>query len=244
MPSYETNSSTEPAEPTRRCASEHRRGVPRSGQPASRGREGLARRARMGLVERAEAALDRPLGSLLLDATAERARATAASQLSVLLASLMAWEAVAPVLDRAARRHGRPLPRPGHRAPRLGSGEPRRRAAVRGGAGRRHATRGRRASRCHGRAARRRRGPGGRCVHRRTGRLLGGQPQRPRTDRDRRHARGRGRRVGAGRRARRPAGADPRRRRRVPHAVDELGGRRAGAARGADAVLRHRRSPS
>ena len=51
------------------------------------------------LVARAEASLDRPLGPLLLDASADELGSTAASQLSVLLASLMAWEAVAPVLD-------------------------------------------------------------------------------------------------------------------------------------------------
>lgn len=51
------------------------------------------------LVERAEDLLERPVGALLLEATASELRATAASQLSVLLASLMAWEALAPVLD-------------------------------------------------------------------------------------------------------------------------------------------------
>ncbi|MDQ6698083.1 MAG: acyltransferase domain-containing protein, partial [Actinomycetota bacterium] len=50
------------------------------------------------LVERAEALLGRPLAPLLLDASAAELRATAASQLSVLLASLMAWATVAPVL--------------------------------------------------------------------------------------------------------------------------------------------------
>ena len=53
------------------------------------------------LVERAEQLLDRPLATLLLDAQAEDLRSTAASQLSVLLASLLAWEAVAPVLGAA-----------------------------------------------------------------------------------------------------------------------------------------------
>ncbi len=50
------------------------------------------------IVERAEQLLDRPLGHLLLDASADELRATAASQLSVLLASLMAWEAVGDAL--------------------------------------------------------------------------------------------------------------------------------------------------
>ena len=50
------------------------------------------------LVERAEGLLERPLAPLLLDASADDLRATAASQLSVLLASLLAWATVAPVL--------------------------------------------------------------------------------------------------------------------------------------------------
>jgi [acyl-carrier-protein] S-malonyltransferase len=47
-----------------------------------------------GIVERAEKALDLPLGHLLLDATAEELGRTREAQLSVLLASLLAWEAV------------------------------------------------------------------------------------------------------------------------------------------------------
>jgi [acyl-carrier-protein] S-malonyltransferase len=50
------------------------------------------------VVERAEAAVDQPLGSLVLDATSEQLKSTSAAQLSVLLASLMAWEALAPQL--------------------------------------------------------------------------------------------------------------------------------------------------
>ena len=44
------------------------------------------------VVERAENALDLPLAHLLLDATAEELSRTREAQLSVLLASLMAWE--------------------------------------------------------------------------------------------------------------------------------------------------------
>jgi [acyl-carrier-protein] S-malonyltransferase len=46
------------------------------------------------IVERAEKALDLPLAHLLLDATAEELGRTREAQLSVLLASLMAWEAL------------------------------------------------------------------------------------------------------------------------------------------------------
>ena len=46
------------------------------------------------VVERAEAALDLPLAHLLLDATAEELSRTREAQLSVLLASLMAWDAL------------------------------------------------------------------------------------------------------------------------------------------------------
>ncbi len=60
-----------------------------------------AREPTWALVDRAEHLLDRPLGDLLLDASAEDLKATVASQLSVLLASLMAWHAVASVLDAA-----------------------------------------------------------------------------------------------------------------------------------------------
>ncbi len=46
------------------------------------------------VVERAEKAVDLPLGHLLLHATAEELSRTREAQLSVLLASLMAWEAL------------------------------------------------------------------------------------------------------------------------------------------------------
>ena len=45
------------------------------------------------IVKRAEAALGEPLSHLLLDAAAEEFGRTREAQLSVLLASLMAWEA-------------------------------------------------------------------------------------------------------------------------------------------------------
>jgi [acyl-carrier-protein] S-malonyltransferase len=50
------------------------------------------------VVERAEEALGEPLAPLLLDADAEALGRTRASQLQVLLLSLMAWEAAAPEL--------------------------------------------------------------------------------------------------------------------------------------------------
>lgn len=50
------------------------------------------------VVARAEAALDRPLASLLLDASATDLGTTRAAQLSVLVASLVAWDAVRAVL--------------------------------------------------------------------------------------------------------------------------------------------------
>jgi len=46
------------------------------------------------VVERAEAALGQPLAHLLLEATAEELSRTREAQLSVLLASLLAWEAI------------------------------------------------------------------------------------------------------------------------------------------------------
>ena len=46
------------------------------------------------IVERAEKAVDLPLAHLLLDATAEELSRTREAQLSVLLASLMAWDAL------------------------------------------------------------------------------------------------------------------------------------------------------
>ena len=52
------------------------------------------------VVERAEKAVDLPLAHLLLDATAEELSRTREAQLSVLLASLLAWEALR---DRSRR---------------------------------------------------------------------------------------------------------------------------------------------
>lgn len=51
------------------------------------------------VVEEAEDVLDRPLGGLLLEADADELAATGASQLAVLLASLLAWEAFAVAVD-------------------------------------------------------------------------------------------------------------------------------------------------
>jgi [acyl-carrier-protein] S-malonyltransferase len=56
------------------------------------------RRPEWAVVERAEELLDRPLAHLLLDASADDLRSTASSQLSVLLASLVAWTATRTVL--------------------------------------------------------------------------------------------------------------------------------------------------
>ncbi|MDQ1403843.1 MAG: [acyl-carrier-protein] S-malonyltransferase [Actinomycetota bacterium] len=53
------------------------------------------------VVERAEAAAGRPLAHLLLTASAGELARTESSQLSVLLASLVAWEAVRANLDEA-----------------------------------------------------------------------------------------------------------------------------------------------
>ena len=53
------------------------------------------------IVDRAESALGEPLAPLLLDAGADDLARTRNSQLSVLLTSLMVWEALAPRLDRA-----------------------------------------------------------------------------------------------------------------------------------------------
>ncbi|HKA83283.1 MAG TPA: ACP S-malonyltransferase [Acidimicrobiales bacterium] len=52
-------------------------------------------------VAEAEAVLDRPVARLLLEADAAELGATGASQLAVLLSSLVAWEALAPQLDEA-----------------------------------------------------------------------------------------------------------------------------------------------
>jgi [acyl-carrier-protein] S-malonyltransferase len=54
-----------------------------------------------GVVGQAEAVLDRPVARLLLEADAVELSATGASQLAVLLTSLLAWEALAPRLDEA-----------------------------------------------------------------------------------------------------------------------------------------------
>jgi [acyl-carrier-protein] S-malonyltransferase len=51
------------------------------------------------VVERAEAALEEPVGELLLDAPEEAMAKTRNAQLAVLLASLLAWEAVRPAID-------------------------------------------------------------------------------------------------------------------------------------------------
>jgi [acyl-carrier-protein] S-malonyltransferase len=51
------------------------------------------------VVGQVEAVLDRPLARLLLEADAGELAATGASQLAVLLASLVAWDALAPRLD-------------------------------------------------------------------------------------------------------------------------------------------------
>jgi [acyl-carrier-protein] S-malonyltransferase len=53
------------------------------------------------VVGQAEALLDRPVARLLLEADAAELAATGASQLAVLLASLVAWDALAPRLDEA-----------------------------------------------------------------------------------------------------------------------------------------------
>lgn len=74
-------------------------GVMFPGQGAQRVGLGVAWRddPAWSVVERAEAALDRPLADLLLDPEAALGR-TEDAQLSVLLLSLMAWEAVAPTV--------------------------------------------------------------------------------------------------------------------------------------------------
>lgn len=53
------------------------------------------------IVERAESALEEPLAPLLLDASADDLARTRNSQLSVLLTSLMVWDALAPRLNAA-----------------------------------------------------------------------------------------------------------------------------------------------
>ncbi|MCZ7525749.1 MAG: ACP S-malonyltransferase [Acidimicrobiia bacterium] len=54
------------------------------------------------LVARAEAALGEPLAPLLLDAPAEQLARTREAQLAVLLTSLVAWEAVRPLVEPVA----------------------------------------------------------------------------------------------------------------------------------------------
>jgi [acyl-carrier-protein] S-malonyltransferase len=51
------------------------------------------------VVDEAEEALQRPVGRLLLDADSEELSGTGASQIAVLLASLVAWEALSPALE-------------------------------------------------------------------------------------------------------------------------------------------------
>ena len=53
------------------------------------------------VVGQAEAVLDRPVARLLLEADGAELAATGASQLAVLLTSLVVWEALAPRLDEA-----------------------------------------------------------------------------------------------------------------------------------------------
>jgi [acyl-carrier-protein] S-malonyltransferase len=53
------------------------------------------------VVGQAEAVLDRPVARLLLEADAAELASTGASQLAVLLASLVAWDALAPRLHEA-----------------------------------------------------------------------------------------------------------------------------------------------
>jgi [acyl-carrier-protein] S-malonyltransferase len=52
-----------------------------------------------GVVARAEAVADRPLGALLLEAEADELARTANTQLAMLVHSLVVWEAVRPELD-------------------------------------------------------------------------------------------------------------------------------------------------
>ena len=55
------------------------------------------------VVDQAEALLDRPLARLLLEADADELATTRASQLAVLLTSLVAWDALAPRARRGRR---------------------------------------------------------------------------------------------------------------------------------------------
>jgi len=80
------------------------------GQGAQRAGLGLAWQdhAAWSVVERAEAAVDRSFADLLLDPDASLDR-TEDAQLSVLLTSLMAWEAVAPTMGSVAAFAGHSL---------------------------------------------------------------------------------------------------------------------------------------
>jgi len=68
--------------------------VPGAGKP-------WADHAAWRVVMDAEAATGRPLGRLLLDADAEELSTTGASQLAVLLTSLVAWQALSDMVDEA-----------------------------------------------------------------------------------------------------------------------------------------------
>src|SRR4051794_32250129 len=71
------------------------------GQGSQRAGAGVAWRDHpaWAVVDQAEAAVGQPLGSLLLDAAPAELESTRAAQLSVLLASLVAWEALVPRLS-------------------------------------------------------------------------------------------------------------------------------------------------
>ena len=98
------------------------------------------------VVDRAEAALGEPLAHLITDAPDDVLARTRNAQLAVLLTSLVAWEAMQPLAERASRVR-RPLARTGHGTDRRGQPPLRRRRALRGPARRAHAGRSRRASR-------------------------------------------------------------------------------------------------
>ena len=61
------------------------------------------------VVDQAEAAVDEPLGDLLLEADAERLGRTREAQLAVMLTSLMAWEAVRDMVDEPVAMAGHSL---------------------------------------------------------------------------------------------------------------------------------------
>ena len=62
-----------------------------------------------GVVERAESALDEPLGRLITDAPAEQLARTREAQLAVLLTSLVAWDAIRDEIPPAAGFAGHSL---------------------------------------------------------------------------------------------------------------------------------------